>query len=174
MTRLVGCKGCGQLVSPGPRCFACRRSADRAYNATRPEHHALYRTQAWRKLSAEVRASASRCTHCLRPLPLARRVADHLVPVEQAPERALDRSNVVVSCAGCNTKRGRWSKVPDPEAMPAPRVQSAVSVGDRMAAIFGDSEAPSLPAPSVPADRRQAAAPSARATSRGRTEGVGL
>jgi hypothetical protein len=36
------------------------------------------------------------------------------------------------------------------------------------------SAASSLPAPSVPADRRQAAAPSARATSRGRTEGVGL
>ena len=112
-SRLVRCAGCGLLVSPGPRCSACQRAWARAYDAGRPTHHALYSTAEWRRLSAEVRAGATRCTWCLRPT--RKLVADHVIPVDQAPERALDRTNLVPSCVPCNTKRGRNARLPDLE-----------------------------------------------------------
>lgn len=111
MTRLSSCVGCGQLVAPGPRCFRCRRSWESAYDAARPEHHALYRTNAWRWLSAEVRRGARRCHWCLKPT--TRLVADHIVPIDQDPSLALEPSNVVPSCYGCNTRRGRNAKLPE-------------------------------------------------------------
>lgn len=114
MTRLAACIGCGQICAPGPRCSRCRRSWERRYDQARPERHALYRSAPWRKLSAEVRASASRCTWCLRPLPLGQRVADHIESLEQRPDLALERSNLTVSCIGCNTRRGKNAKLPDP------------------------------------------------------------
>ncbi len=114
MTRLARCIGCGQLVSPGPKCYACRRAAERQYDSARPEHHALYRTAAWRRLSAETRAGASRCHWCLKPT--TRLVADHVIPLDQRPDLALEPSNVVASCVGCNTKRGRNARLPDLEA----------------------------------------------------------
>lgn len=136
MTRLSACLGCGTLCAPGPRCYACRKAATRAYDGTRPAHHKLYATAAWRNLSAEVRASASRCRWCLRPLAIGERVADHIVPLADRPDLALSRDNLAVSCRGCNTRRGRWSRVPDPESA-EPRSTEPVSVGDRMAAILG-------------------------------------
>ena len=108
---LMACRGCGGLVAPGPRCPRCQRAWDRQYDAGRPAHHALYATSAWRRLSAEVRASATRCTWCLKPT--RRLVADHIVPVEQRPDLALDRSNLTPSCVPCNTRRGRNAKLPD-------------------------------------------------------------
>lgn len=82
MTRLVGCLGCGVLVYPGPRCYNCRTSQARLYDATRPAHHALYSTAAWRKLSAEVRAGATRCHWCLKPTRSLR-----VGPPVEVPER---------------------------------------------------------------------------------------
>ena len=59
MTRLAACLDCGAIVSPGPRCYTCRQSRTHLYDRTRPPHHALYSTTAWRRLSAEVRAGAT-------------------------------------------------------------------------------------------------------------------
>lgn len=109
MTRLMSCTGCGQLVSPGPRCSRCRRSWQAMYDDSRPDHHALYRTSAWRRLSAEVRAGATRCHWCLKPT--RRLVADHVIPLDQRFDLALDRSNLVASCFPCNTRRGRNAKL---------------------------------------------------------------
>lgn len=111
MTRLSACLGCGTLVSPGPRCSACRRAAEATYDRTRPAHHALYRTNAWRVLSAEIRAGATRCHWCLKPT--RRLVADHVIPLEERPDLGLDRSNLVASCFPCNTRRGRNARLPD-------------------------------------------------------------
>jgi 5-methylcytosine-specific restriction endonuclease McrA len=105
------CFGCGRLVAGANRCEDCQRAARKAYDATRPDHHALYQTPEWRRLSAEVRAGARRCRWCLKPT--RRLVADHIVPVEQRPDLALDRSNLVPSCLPCNTRRGRNAKLPD-------------------------------------------------------------
>lgn len=110
MTRLQPCVGCGLLVSPGPRCYECQRRWDRQYDAVRPEHHALYQTSAWKRLSAEVRDGATRCHWCLKPT--RRLVADHVIPLEQRPDLALERSNLVPACFPCNTRRGRNSKLP--------------------------------------------------------------
>lgn len=141
MTRLHACLGgCGTLVATvSGRCYDCRRQRQQTYDKTRPEHHAVYRTSAWRKLSAEVRAAESRCRWCLKPIPFGQRIADHIVPLAEAPERAYDRTNLATSCKACNVRRGRWAKVPDPES-DDPRgtvIREAMSVGDRMAAILG-------------------------------------
>lgn len=109
--RLQACIGCGQLVSPGPRCSRCRRSHEERYDATRPAHHALYATSAWKRLSSEIRANATRCHWCLKPT--RRLVADHVIPLEQAPDLALEPSNLVPSCFPCNTRRGRNAKLPE-------------------------------------------------------------
>jgi 5-methylcytosine-specific restriction endonuclease McrA len=138
MTRLVGCLGCGKLVSPGPRCFDCRRAQTATYDRTRPAHHALYSTTAWRKLSAEVRAGATRCHWCLKPT--RRLAADHVIPVDQRPDLALERSNLVPSCIPCNTRRGRNARLPDLEATPVRVIEASTSVDDRMGAIFAEAE----------------------------------
>lgn len=136
VTRLVACVGCGQLVSPGPRCYTCRRAWVREYDAQRPARHALYHTAEWRRLSAEVRASARRCHWCLRPT--RRLVADHVIPIEQRPDLALDRENLVPACVGCNTRRGRNARLPDLDAEAPRRVrQPTATVSQRMAAILG-------------------------------------
>jgi 5-methylcytosine-specific restriction endonuclease McrA len=119
MTRLRPCLGCGQLVAPGPRCSRCRRQWRRQYDQFRPAHHAVYSTAAWRRLSAEVRGSATRCHWCLKPEPMRRLVADHVIPLEQRPDLALERSNLVPSCVPCNTRRGRNARLPDREASAA-------------------------------------------------------
>ena len=139
MTRLFRCRGgCGQLVSPGPRCASCRRAWERAYDRSKPEWHSVYRTAAWRRLSLEVRQAESRCRHCLRPLALKDRIADHLAPLSERPDLAYDRDNLAVACKGCNTKRGRWARVPDPEAKPQQEpARISSTVGERMAAILG-------------------------------------
>src|SRR5450759_1181353 len=110
MTNLMSCKGCGLLVSPGPRCSRCQRSWERTYARTRPEHHNLYQTTRWKRLAAEVIAGATRCTWCLKPT--TKLLADHVLPVEQRPDLAFDRENVRPSCWGCNTRRGRNAKIP--------------------------------------------------------------
>lgn len=114
-SRLRYCAGgCGQLVAPGPRCSACQRRHASTYNATRPEFHTLYQTSAWKRLAAEVRAGATRCHWCLKPT--RRLVADHVIPLEQRPDLALERSNLVPACFPCNTRRGRNAKLPELEA----------------------------------------------------------
>src|SRR2546428_3253129 len=62
--------------------------------------------RAWRNLSAEVRASAERCFWCGIPLDGQRSIADHVIPVKQRPDLALDRENVRASCIGRSPCRG--------------------------------------------------------------------
>jgi len=104
--RLAACRGCGCPTSPGPRCGDCRLAWQRQYNENRPEHHDLYQTADWRHLSRVTRDRADRCHWCLVPL-TGRSVADHVIPIDQRPDLALEPSNVVASCVGCNTRRGR-------------------------------------------------------------------
>ena len=102
------------LVATGTgRCSACQRKWERTYDRARPEHHALYRTAGWRRLAAEVTAGQTRCHWCLKPT--RRLVADHVLPLEARPDLAMDRSNLVPACIGCNTRRGRNAKLPELE-----------------------------------------------------------
>jgi HNH endonuclease len=113
MTRLRACIVCGVVLlgTLGPRCSECRRLFNRRYNATRPELHGFYATPAWRRLSEEVRAGATRCSYCLAPT--ARLVVDHIVPLDQRPDLGLERSNLAVSCYGCNRRRAVNARKPD-------------------------------------------------------------
>jgi 5-methylcytosine-specific restriction endonuclease McrA len=113
VTRFRECIVCGRLLlgQAGPRCAECRRDWRRRYDEARPEHHRLYASPEWRRLSAEVRASAVRCHWCLKPT--RRLVADHVMPLDQRPDLALERSNLVAACVPCNTRRGRNAKLPE-------------------------------------------------------------
>lgn len=112
MTRLAACLDCNAIIGPGmARCYECRRLRSAIYNASRPTHHALYSTAAWRRLSAEVRAGASRCHWCLKPT--RRLAADHVIPLDARPDLALERANLVPACVPCNTRRGRNARLPD-------------------------------------------------------------
>ena len=86
-----------------PELTAGRYARTRLYDAARPAHHALYRTAAWRKLSDEVRANADRCYWCGKGS--TRLVADHVIPLSQGPDLALDPSNLRASCVACNVRR---------------------------------------------------------------------
>lgn len=111
MIRLRLCAVCHGLIldGRGARCAECRRLWSRGYDATRPEHHRVYQSPAWRKLAAEVRASAVRCHWCLKVT--RRLVADHRIPLAERPDLALERSNVVPSCYGCNSRRARGARL---------------------------------------------------------------
>ena len=114
--RLRLCSVCRSpiLDGRGARCDECRRAWNRQYNANRPELHRVYQSPEWRRLSASVRASARRCHWCLRPLGGGKRfIADHVIPLDQRPDLALDPGNVVASCIGCNTRRGRNARLPE-------------------------------------------------------------
>jgi 5-methylcytosine-specific restriction endonuclease McrA len=137
------------LVSPGPRCPACQRVWTRLYDRTRPAHHALYATAAWKRLSAEVRASANRCHWCLKPT--RRLVADHVIPLDQRPDLALERSNLVAACVPCNTRRGRNAKLPDLAAFPEP----ATARPDRAGASFPGSDRPGVAGLSIHPNRTE-------------------
>ena len=145
MTRLSRCPGCGLLVATATgRCSACQRKWDKQYDANRPAHHALYRTAAWRRLAAEVTAGETRCHWCL--MPTRKLVADHVVPLEQRPDLALARSNLVAACVGCNTKRGRNAKLPDLEvALPARPDDIEVPPRGAFANSAGAAHVPPIP-----------------------------
>jgi 5-methylcytosine-specific restriction endonuclease McrA len=152
MTRLMACRGCGTLVAPGPRCSACRRAQASMYDRTRPEHHALYRTAEWRRLSAEVRASATRCHWCLKPT--RRLVADHVIPLDQRPDLALDRANLTAACIPCNTRRGRNAKLPDLEQ---PRLNDPVRAQEAGAVTPGRRPPAGRPTPPTRSSRSSTA-----------------
>jgi 5-methylcytosine-specific restriction endonuclease McrA len=88
-------------------CEACararpRKAEDRERNARQP-WRAIYRSEAWRKLSRQTLLEEPVCRRCGRPS----EVADHVVPIGPpfwgAP---LDRSNTQGLCRGCNVAKG--------------------------------------------------------------------
>ena len=72
--------------------------------------HPFYSTQEWKRLRAKVKARWKAlglpCGECGVPIDWsAKPIVDHIVPRREAPERALDVSNLQVCCHGCNTRR---------------------------------------------------------------------
>lgn len=65
-------------------------------------------TRAWRKLRDQVIHEEPVCW--LQFPSICTQVSttgDHIIPIEEAPERALDRDNVRGACGPCNLARGR-------------------------------------------------------------------
>jgi 5-methylcytosine-specific restriction protein A len=92
---------CGALVplGTGSRCpthqaaaQAKRREYDRVRNATDPCR--IYGTAEWRAFRAQVLAAHPQCVDC----GAGATDVDHLVTVREAPERALDPTNVQARC----------------------------------------------------------------------------
>ena len=63
----------------------------------------VYNSKKWKELRAQVLAEeAHRCHWCGGK---ANQV-DHVVELDQAPELAYERSNLVAACQKCNSRRG--------------------------------------------------------------------
>jgi 5-methylcytosine-specific restriction endonuclease McrA len=58
-------------------------------------------------------------------------VADHIIPLEQRPDLALEPTNVVPSCPSCNVRRGRNAKL---------KVPGPPTLREELAAIFERKE----------------------------------
>ena len=102
--------GCPVLVRPREsRCQDHQRQRDRAYNTQqRPERHKFYHTPEWRALSKQVRSEQLYCACGAKT-----KQADHIQSIEERPDLALDRSNVVGRCLPCHSRKtaqedGRW------------------------------------------------------------------
>lgn len=61
-------------------------------------------TNAWRRLRRQVLLEEPICHWC-RKAPST--TADHLIEYDRAPDRALDRTNLVGACRACNSRRGQ-------------------------------------------------------------------
>lgn len=63
------------------------------------------KTQAWRRLSAQVAREEPRCWLGLEGCTRVSTTGDHVMPVKTHPHLALVRSNVRGACLHCNQKR---------------------------------------------------------------------
>lgn len=64
-------------------------------------------TRAWRKLKAQVVSEEPTCRLRIPTIcTLVSTTGDHIVPVMERPDLALDRTNVRGSCSPCNRARG--------------------------------------------------------------------
>jgi 5-methylcytosine-specific restriction endonuclease McrA len=90
------CIGCGKLIGSGSRCTACKPKP-----ASTP-HERGY-TSKWRKLSEKQRKASPFCERCGNR---ERLECDHVIPMSEAPELALEPLNTRVLCRPCNRSRG--------------------------------------------------------------------
>lgn len=78
--------------------------------------HPFYSSIEWKKLRSKVRARWKAlglpCAYCGEKLNYqAMPIVDHIIPRREAPERALDVTNLQVVCHACNTLKAH-SKAP--------------------------------------------------------------
>jgi 5-methylcytosine-specific restriction protein A len=94
--------------SPGLRCPACQAEATRRRNTDAPGRPTAAQRgygAGWRRISAEVTASAPCCHWCGGGFTTDNpATADHIVPVARGGTH--DRSNLVAACRRCNSRRG--------------------------------------------------------------------
>lgn len=109
--------GCGALVASGycdqhrPAAEARRREAlsraGRAYNQRRPESDKFYGTAAWRAFRDAFLRSHPLCEECrshgrLTPA----RIVDHIIPLRERLDLALDATNMRALCFPCHNRIG--------------------------------------------------------------------
>lgn len=63
-------------------------------------------TQAWRKLAKQVALEEPTCWLRFEGCTIRSTTGDHVIPVVDRPDLALERSNVKGACSSCNYKRG--------------------------------------------------------------------
>lgn len=102
------CLDCGTPTT-GSRCPEHTRAKYRERQRTRdPIPVQVYATAAWRRMADAVVAEADACHWCGTPAYVAKLTADHIHPIRERPDLALEPSNVVAACLSCqNRRRGR-------------------------------------------------------------------
>jgi 5-methylcytosine-specific restriction endonuclease McrA len=88
--------------------------------AVKPEQLSRIRhTEAWRRLSEQVRQEEPTCRLQLPGCTRLSETADHIIPVSVRPDLALVRSNCQGACQSCNRKRGNLplSTYREPQAL---------------------------------------------------------
>lgn len=63
-------------------------------------------TQAWRKLAKQVATEEPTCWLRFEGCTIRSTTGDHVIPVTDRPDLALERANVHGACSSCNYKRG--------------------------------------------------------------------
>ena len=99
---------CRGFAEPGRSfCVVHQRQEWRVQNARRdPALRAFYDSAGWKALRRAYRASHPLCETCLtegRETPTQQ--IDHVVPVRDAPDRALDETNLRALCVSCHSRR---------------------------------------------------------------------
>lgn len=93
------------------------RTSSQQKNAVRIRRERIDRTaeydSRWRKFSAEYRKQNPFCVECLRvgAYNSQHLHVDHIIPLELAPQRKYDVSNVQVLCRSCHSKKTAKEKL---------------------------------------------------------------
>lgn len=93
------CIACGEVISTGTRCSTCTPADTKK---ARKIAHAGTDSQ-WRRLSLRARRMQPFCIDCHTDQDLT---ADHIIPVDVAPELAYTTENITVRCRPHNSARG--------------------------------------------------------------------
>ena len=96
------CTKCGQVHQAGERCtVADARNRERKARADtkRPSARKRGYDAEWQRARADYLAAYPSCQRCGHPATLV----DHVIPIRQAPERRLDRTNFMALCTPCHS-----------------------------------------------------------------------
>ena len=98
---------CPNLTKKG-KCFTHKRKEQAPYRAQRPDD-SFYGSPEWRKVRREVLADYPDCCVCGG----VANTVDHIIPLRERSDLALDRGNLRSMCKRCHEKRSakdgqRW------------------------------------------------------------------
>lgn len=137
--------GCPNLTDTGGKCSSCRRETSAARGTTDERGYGAdfrrlrvpcFERDAWRCVDCGFEPDIVRmCREVGLPMPPAQRIleelrlrlrdrrthlnADHVIPIDQAPELRLELSNLVTRCNRCNVSRMRKGNPhPDEQGRP--------------------------------------------------------
>lgn len=133
------CLHCGDLIATGTRCSTCTPADTKK---PRKIAHAGTDNQ-WRRLSLRARRMQPFCTDCHTDQDLT---ADHIIPVDVAPELAHTTENITVRCRPHNSARGnRYTQAEAEQVLnallsaqarrPSPRLRKLIPVAQRAAQV---------------------------------------
>ena len=107
MTSICTEPRCPNLTKKG-KCFTHKQQEQQEYRKHRPDD-SFYRSPEWRKVRLEVLADSPYCCVC----GAVANTVDHIKPLRERPDLALDRGNLRSMCKPCHEKRSvkdgqRW------------------------------------------------------------------
>ena len=99
-------------TSPGRQAADANYAFAREFDPAALRAHKSRHNRRWRKVRALVLAANPLCAdpygvHAAAGVPVVGRDVDHVVKLQDAPERAYDLSNLQVLCSFCHSKKTR-------------------------------------------------------------------